>query len=673
MVIFRTFRSRILFIVLGSFLIFSLFLSISSVSFNYTQIKIESEEKLMNMVRHQTLLIDEMFIQRKTSGNFLQNYISDTVDPDRMQKDRGYYLSYKEELEPIINALAEENKDAWFFFNPDLNGEAHDIWFAADESGKMFRLPEKDLEFYSVRENREWFFDARDQRKNLWFNPYLSQTEEFTGEYWITYSCPVYVDDIFIGVGGHDIYFSDLVKSLEQISIYGTGYAILLNDHHDFLIHPTLTQDVSASTYKDGTYRWMSDRMDMEATGILEYVWEGGENKLMAYSRLSNNWILAVTANKRIIYEPLYRQIYRLLFMLLVFMGFFIVLIYRLTSHLASGLEHLISAIAQTGAGQYELPIPEEFYTDATEVGILARTVEAMRQRQNRSFNEIQKYNEELESMVLERTDELEEKKRHLEDSLEALQVAQKKLIESERFEASNHILMELAHRLNTPLGNAKLTSSIIQDRVAELIQMEPQKRCSWVEENKNLLEETLGHIRHSIEQSIKIIQGLQEVTKEAEQKSEEILSLKQFLNFTFSHYRIAHDDEIPEFSLDCPEDITLHTNPDILLKVMKNLYTYSQEESMKGSDIKEINIFVRVKGSTVFLEYHDSSSLEYSDMNEHVFEPYSYRSFKSDEKGIEMHLVYFLVRSVLSGEITCLENAEGKPYFLIELPSASF
>ncbi len=111
----KTFRSKILIAVLGSFLFFSLILSITSAYFNYTQIKAESEEKLMNMVRHQTALIDAAFIQKKTSGNFIQNYIGNTVDPVRIRTDREYFYRYKAELEPVIYALAEENKDAWFF------------------------------------------------------------------------------------------------------------------------------------------------------------------------------------------------------------------------------------------------------------------------------------------------------------------------------------------------------------------------------------------------------------------------------------------------------------------------------------------------------------------------------------------------------------------------------
>ncbi len=50
----------------------------------------------------------------------------------------------------------------------------------------------------------------------------------------------------------------------------------------------------------------------------------------------------------------------------------------------------------------------------------------------------------------------MNENRTEQESSLEQLKIAQQKLVETERFEATNRFLMELAHRLDNPLGECQ-------------------------------------------------------------------------------------------------------------------------------------------------------------------------------------------------------------------------
>ncbi len=169
------------------------------------------------------------------------------------------------------------------------------------------------------------------------------------------------------------------------------------------------------------------------------------------------------------------------------------------------------------------------------------------------------------------------------------------------------------------------MTVSFLNEKFEELLALKENENCIWITANGDLLRETMGILQKSVNSSIDIIHGLQKITRNFENHPKDQVQLKKFLEFSISSYRALHEEtEFPEYQLECPENLEITTSPEIFLKVLINLYSYSINQSLKGRDHKWIRMSVKEEGASAFLEYHDSSEMDFSQIYKRIFEPYS-------------------------------------------------
>ncbi len=393
----------------------------------------------------------------------------------------------------------------------------------------------------------------------VWTNPYQTTILEDKSIYWISHTIPIYIDDLFIGVVGNDFLYSDFQDEFKEITIYGSGYGILLNEQYGTIIHPEFDEVVDFSSIDNNQYKWITDYMDKNDTGILEYTWRDNDRKVLAYSRLDNGWVLGITTNRSVIYELLFTQIRFMVAVIglgILLAAFFV---HNLAARLTRRLENVTDVISETGDGNYDSPIPTRYLDDESEIGILARAVEIMRIKQKDSFKEIQKYSENLERLVEERTEELEASNHELEISLEELKVTQEHLVESKKFEAINRFLIEIAHRMNTPLGNSAMTISYMEHILEDIEQGVFTEEKQRVQEEINSLRDSIRIASTGIRTSTDIIRGLQVLSKDLKDAMSDSVDLKEIIEVCFAEFKnqlVNSDDTY--LNIECPDQLII-------------------------------------------------------------------------------------------------------------------
>jgi len=664
-------RTHITLVVVVCFLVFSVILASLSIYYSYGLIRAESEEKLMNLVRTHAKELDADFVARRIIAENIDNYIQTTLDMERVKSDSSYLDTYLIQIDAFIYRLADVYSLAWIYFSPYIDNVARDVWYwDQDNDGTPERMPQTSIEYYDDEENKDWFFVTMREKVPTWTNPYPTTVLEDKSIYWISHAIPIFIDDTFIGVGGSDFYYSDFLETFSQLSVYGSGYGILLNDKNEIIIHPDYNELESLSEIENGEYNWIAEEMKAKETGILEYTWKDGDKKVLAYSHLDNDWILAITASKSVIDQTLYMQIRYMIAVIGIGILLAAFLVYNLAARLTRRLENVTEVIFETGDGNYEAPIPERYLEDESEIGILARAVEIMRIKQKDSFIEIQKYSEDLELLVEERTEELEASNHELEISLEELKVTQEHLVESKKFEAINRFLIEIAHRMNTPLSNSAMTISYMEHILENIEQDIFTVEKKRVQEEINSLKDSIKIASNGIRTSTEIIRGLQVLSKDLKEAMKDTVDLKDILEVCYIEFKnqLINSNEI-QLQIECPENLIIETYPVLFLEAFNNLFKYSTSYSMKGQREKLIRIEVEQTKDLILIIYQDKSILKYANVKERIFEPFSISSFEPGVGGMELHLLFNLVNLGLKGKIECLQGEKEEPYFVMELP----
>ena len=77
----------------------------------------------------------------------------------------------------------------------------------------------------------------------------------------MTFSIPIEFDGSYIGVVGADLSVGALVEQVQGLQLYDSGYAFMLNEKFDFIVHPELDSSTNLAALEDGIYAGLVDEI----------------------------------------------------------------------------------------------------------------------------------------------------------------------------------------------------------------------------------------------------------------------------------------------------------------------------------------------------------------------------------------------------------------------------
>lgn len=254
------------------------------------QVVPEAEGRMEAISKQYANEIDITYIKYQSIVEGLEQYILNTMDPGRAY-DPAYMEEYMTEIRYYLLTISKTNDIAsvYVYANPE---EMKGI-IATKVNGKStVRINNK--EEYTQYQNQDakfdFFYQAQEKRKAAWLNPV---TKEELGKEVITYYTPIYMSGKLQAVIGMDIAFDDIRSSIQELLVYETGYAFLLSDSYEFLVHDTLT--IQDSMYSLDKQEIIS-AMDESPNGFVTTTDETGVESYLAFSTLANGVVVCVSA-----------------------------------------------------------------------------------------------------------------------------------------------------------------------------------------------------------------------------------------------------------------------------------------------------------------------------------------------------------------------------------------
>ncbi len=296
--------------------------------------------------------------------------------------------------------------------------------------------------------------------------------------------------------------------------------------------------------------------------------------------------------------------------------------------------------------------------------------------------NAILKKNKILETRVAERTQALEMRTYELKESLDHLEVAQQKLIQSEKLASLGELTAGIAHEIQNPLNFVNNFSEVSQELIEEIM-VEIQKNSKQdALEIADDLGANLSKILHHGKRADSIVKGmlLHSRTTSGQKELTDIKKLTdEYLRLAYhglrakdksfnAHIQTTHDEKIGKIMIS-PSEIGR-----VVLNLISNAFYAVHERSKANEKGYEpiIKIVSRDLQDRISIIIQDNGSGIPKAIRDKIFQPFFSTKPTGDGTGLGLSLSYDIITKGHKGQIK-VESEEGVgSEFQIILPKIS-
>ena len=271
-------------------------------------------------------------------------------------------------------------------------------------------------------------------------------------------------------------------------------------------------------------------------------------------------------------------------------------------------------------------------------------------------------YEQSLEEKIAVRTSELSE-------TVRQLQTTPKQLVESEKMSALGNLVAGVAHEVNTPLGIAITTHSIMADERKKLEDKLDSKRLSMkdMESFRHTANSAISMQGDNLVRAKNLMENFKKTAADQHQLEIETLDISQYYQQVISTLRSILKPQKVNLEIECQDKIILATYPGVHAQILTNLISNSVKHGFSNNDDdgtydvnqeNKITIIIKqLPSGEVKVSYCDNGRGLSKNAEQHVFEPFFTTARKQGGIGLGMSIVFNLINQKLNGSIE-LKNA---------------
>ena len=246
------------------------------------------------------------------------------------------------------------------------------------------------------------------------------------------------------------------------------------------------------------------------------------------------------------------------------------------------------------------------------------------------------------------------------------LKLTQQQLIESEKMSALGNLVAGVSHEVNTPLGIAITTHSIMADELKKLKDKLDSNSLSMkdMENFRNNSDSALTMQGENLNRAKKLIENFKKTAADQNQLEIETVDIGQYYQKVISTLRSMLKPENVTLEINCQDTIMLATYPGVHAQILTNLinnsvkhgFASSKEASTDTDNISQENkIIIEIKllaTDEVEVIYSDNGRGLSKEAQQHVFEPFFTTARNQGGIGLGMSIVFNLINQKINGSI---------------------
>ncbi len=351
------------------------------------------------------------------------------------------------------------------------------------------------------------------------------------------------------------------------------------------------------------------------------------------------------------------------LFLVLVFLGFSIIVL-MFFKDIRDSLLNIGHQAKKVAGGDYLQEIP---VTRKDEIGDLARHIQEMKQA-------LQAHAQGLEAVIRSRTRHLTLTNEELLKTIDTLEKTRSELVENEKMASLGRLVAGFAHEINTPIGVALTSCSIIPESVKALNGLLEGDEVSFDDLERVLkrLDGASNLLVSNLTRASDLVTRFKRTS--ADQSSETIRSfnvlevvqdVRSSLNNVFKRTGI-------DCRIDCPDDLKVYSQPGALGQLLTGLYMNAFRHAFaEGRESGIITISAQRRGADgrIVLTFVDTGRGIPEEHMDKLFEPFFSTARDKGGSGLGLYIAYNIATMQLEGDIRCQSRLGRGTRFIITFP----
>ncbi|WP_421201579.1 GAF domain-containing sensor histidine kinase [Aeromonas enteropelogenes] len=261
-----------------------------------------------------------------------------------------------------------------------------------------------------------------------------------------------------------------------------------------------------------------------------------------------------------------------------------------------------------------------------------------------------------------ETQEDLEQHKAQLTQTLDSLKKTQEELIHTETLAALGAMVAGISHELNTPIGNALIATTALQERTRQLAaQLGAQTiRRSTLEEFIKATQEMSELALQAITQSAKLVKSFKQVAIDQTSESRRSFDLKRLIDDNLANLKAGQGYDRVIMQNTVSEGLLCDTYPGPLSQVLLNLAHNAAVHGIGARQDGRIVISAYQDKETICLEVLDNGQGMTPNVLAHIFDPFFTTTLGKGGSGLGLSICRRIATSVLGGSLT-VRSAPGE------------
>ncbi len=257
---------------------------------------------------------------------------------------------------------------------------------------------------------------------------------------------------------------------------------------------------------------------------------------------------------------------------------------------------------------------------------------------------------------------DLEKANKELKISLETIERAQDKLVQSEKMAALGELVAGVAHEINTPVGVGVTAASFLDTKTREFkkIYDDGELKRSELENYLNVVSEVSNSILINMERAAELISSFKQVAVDQSSETLRKFNLKGYISEILLSLKPQYKKTGHDITIKCDEDIELNSYPGVFSQILNNLIMNSLIHGFEGLENGLIQMEIACKNNHVEFIYKDNGNGMTEEQKEKAFDPFYTTKRTKGGTGLGMSILFNLVTQTLQGSIE-FETAAGK------------